>query len=248
MPFAERCFGTGPVEWLLLPGILGSPLEWERLGSPDGRGALAVSLPGGDRLETMARSLLPRLGRVGPVVVVGASLGGLVGAALACLRPDQVRALVCVGTLGDPVLVPRRVRLGAVLARHLPDRIWDRLYRQRLARELENQHLPQAHSAALMSAAPSRQTWADRVTAVSRWGLPARLPVPVVVLAGRGSPWPQSQVFGREPTVVAGSHRPHIDAPDALRVAILDGVSAVQSGRCDVEGRGPVVAAGRPFS
>jgi pimeloyl-ACP methyl ester carboxylesterase len=248
MPCAERLTGDGPVEWLLLPGILGSPLEWERLGSPDGRGALAVALPGGDDLREMARGLLTRLEGERPVVVIGSSIGGLVGAALACERPDRVLALICVGSVGAPSAVPRRVRLGAAVAHRLPDRLWDRLYRTRLARELERRGTPPALRAKLVRAAPDRQTWIDRITAVSGWGLPGRLPVPVVALVGRDSPWPRTVVFGSTPTEVPGGHRPQLDEPGALRDAILHAISAVRGESRGREGRGPVVAAGRPFS
>ena len=82
------------------------PLD-ERMWEPQ-RDALAghdVVAPnlyalGGDSMDAWAIELLPEVGD--GVVIVGASMGGYAGLALARLAPERVRALVLAGSRADP--------------------------------------------------------------------------------------------------------------------------------------------------
>lgn len=222
-----RDHGRGPVRWVLLPGIVGSVHEWDRLGSPGpDHSARAVALGAGPSLAALAAAVLPAL-PPGRVHLVGASLGGLVAVALAAAHPERVAGVVTIGSLPAPAALPGPLALAGAVAPRLPRRLWGPLYRRHLARELRGEGVPAPLVAALVAAAPGPRLWAARLAAVRRWGLPVALSVPVVALTGRESRWarapgppPGPPVDGRG-VWVAGGHRPHLGAPGALRAELV---------------------------
>lgn len=117
--------GTGP-DVLLLHGTAGSASDWSvqmmqlvsagfRVTVPDGRGhgtsdrALDYS---NDAIMHDAHALIEQLGLITPHVI-GFSMGGTQGLALACAQPQLVRSLV----LEDPAILPIGRDANAVNAR-----------------------------------------------------------------------------------------------------------------------------------
>jgi pimeloyl-ACP methyl ester carboxylesterase len=102
---------------LLVHGLGANTLSWEPAAQllADSYGAIvtAVDLPGFGRTRASGRPATLRasiatvtsvLERLGPAVVVGNSMGGVIGAAVAAARPELVDALVLV----NPALPQRR--------------------------------------------------------------------------------------------------------------------------------------------
>lgn len=95
--------GQGP-PILLLHGLMGCAATWTpvagwltthgRVLAPDARGHGRSQARAPWTTERLARDAAEALDGVGPAVVVGHSMGGLHGLALAARRPDLVRALV----------------------------------------------------------------------------------------------------------------------------------------------------------
>jgi pimeloyl-ACP methyl ester carboxylesterase len=107
----------GPAHVLLVHGLGANTLSWEPaaqlLADALGTTVTAVDLPGFGRTRTLGRAATLQasigtvtavLDRFGPSVVVGNSMGGVIGTAVAAHRPELVDALVLV----NPALPQRR--------------------------------------------------------------------------------------------------------------------------------------------
>jgi pimeloyl-ACP methyl ester carboxylesterase len=114
-PAGDRAAGRRPV--LLVHGLGANTLSWEPaaqlLADATGSSVTAVDLPGFGRTRAGGRPATLRasietvtsvLERLGPAVVIGNSMGGVIGAAVAAARPELVDALVLV----NPALPQRR--------------------------------------------------------------------------------------------------------------------------------------------
>lgn len=206
--------GEGPPRRVFLPGLRADAREWAPLSEAlDAAPAWFFDLPrSGPDLRHIAdavSALLPDE----PVEVVGASFGGLVARALPASR---VRSLVLIGTLPFPSAHSRLAGVQARLVRALPERAFRALYALRSDAEwLEDEpdgrwlaHVP----------VPERDDTADRLAAIGRWGLPARLEVPARWLWGREDRWArwseaEIRALGAEAMVIPGGHRPHLSFP-----------------------------------
>lgn len=108
---------------VLVHGLGGSTIEWEaaggRLAEVLARDVVAVDLPGFGRsrlprgravIAAQARVVSRILDQLGPAALVGNSMGGLIGLAVATRHPDAVTHLVLV----DPALLTRAARTTSV--------------------------------------------------------------------------------------------------------------------------------------
>lgn len=209
--------GDGPL-MVLLPGIRGDPAEFERLSTRlRGWRLRAVALPddAGPSLAAIAARVLETL-PAEPFHVVGASFGGLVGWALPATR---VLGLVTLGTLPHPTPRSRRCAWASRAVRAAPDRVYDELYGPRARASMREDGADD--DLLLRVRIPPRRTFADRLAAIARWGLPARPPRPATWMWGatdRFVTWDVHGVraTGMEPLVVPGGHRPHLSHPSEV--------------------------------
>lgn len=205
-----------------------------------GHGASGAS-PGPFSMADCGRALvqvLDALGVAQPVVVVGTSWGGLVGAELALARPERIRALVMLNTPvqtppGGPGFGERFVTWGARWIHHTG------VYRNGVARSFFlpatrarggpvlddfHQHLRQADGVALAQSVRSvligRQALAPRLHAIA---------APVLFIAGRhDSMYPPETLQPAVATlpqgrfeVVDSAHISVVDAPHQT-IALID--------------------------
>jgi pimeloyl-ACP methyl ester carboxylesterase len=161
-----------------------------------------------------------------PGVVVGASVGGMLAADLAALRPEAVIALVLLGPLGlwddelcrgavDPLGVPARDRLGTLFAGDVPAAFTDLFADRGPVEQPVASYLAWTAAAGLVWPIPDRGLGSrlHRITCPTLvvWGAEDR--VAPVALADR---WPGDKVI-----VADAGHYVEWDAPDAVRAAIL---------------------------
>lgn len=214
-------FVAGPADGpplVLLPGIRGDPREFERLVPRlAGFRVHLVTLPdAGPRLAGIAAAVAVNL-PAGPLHVVGASFGGLVGWAL---PPDRVATLTTIGTLPHPTPRARRMRLYAAALRALPARVYAELYGPRGRTSLEEDGADEALLASVHL--PARDVMADRLAAIAAWGLPrvppGRAHTWIWGATDRFIQWGPGEVHaaGFTPVVVPGGHRPHLSHPTEL--------------------------------
>ena len=210
---------------ILLPGIEGDARSFLRqLPLAQVRPVFALDLPRkGDRLASFAAALLPRLPGEGPVDLFGASLGGLVGRALAELAPARIARLATLGTLPHPSLIPRGLRLGRKVLGSLPGPAFSAWYRRRIAALYREEEIPPELAHLLIDGLPDRPLWAARIDAVLAWGLAPRVGLPLLCLRGqvdREAPWNGSLHARLLPEAgfetVPGGHRAWITHPGAL--------------------------------
>jgi 3-oxoadipate enol-lactonase len=151
-----------------------------RSGKP--RGAYSVRQFADD-----AAALIEQL-RLGPVHVIGLSMGGMIGFQLAADRPDLVRSLVIVNSGPEMVLRRWRDRVGIMqrrmIVRMMGMRAWGRVLSERL--------LPKPEHAALRAAFVERWARNDKgaylraLSALVGWTVTDRLPgivCPVLVVS-----------------------------------------------------------------
>lgn len=201
---------------LVLPGLRGDGAELGPLLAllPDAR---ALNLP--SRRATTLQAIAADLAATHDLdvdVIIAASFGGLVARALIAGSFTRAR-LVLVGTLPHPTPPPAALRCGPLgrVVRHLPDRLYHRLYARRARAEwAQDSPLPwpdDLPSAALIGA---------RLQAIAAWGLPP-MPSGTVVAWGdrdRFVTWSARDVqrWGGIPCPLPGGHRPHLSAPGRL--------------------------------
>jgi len=229
---AER--RRGAITWVLLPGIEGDARCFARqLPLAARRAVVAFDLPGvdADDLPDLARLLEPDL-PPGPLLLVGASLGGLLGRALAAAWPRRVRGLVTIGSLPDRSLLPGRLGPLGTLSGRLPPAVFATLYRRRIAGRLSEEGVDDAVAHGLLAGLPSAACHRSRLAAISAWGLPPGCPVPTLSLRGqvdREAPWRGADVARTLPEsgfeTVPGGHRCYLTHPQPLH-GVLEAFSA----------------------
>ena len=216
-----------PPRLVLLPGIEGDARFFLRqVPLAARRPVAALSLPAADTIPELAAALVSHLPK-SPVVLFGASLGGLVGWQLALEHPQRIAGLITLGSLPDPGLAPRRLRpAGRVLAA-LPAGLFSALYRRRIAARLAEEGVPPALQSALLSLLPERDTLAARLRAVASWQPAGPPPVPTLWLRGQFDQeisWDTITVQRALPSVgvetVPGGHRAYLTHARALHAVI----------------------------
>jgi len=229
---AERRHGSST--WVLLPGMEGDARCFaQQLPLADRRAVVAHDLPSADGVDLpdLARLLEPDL-PPGPLLLVGASLGGLLGRALASAWPGRVRGLVTIGSLPHLSLLPKRLGPLGALAGRLPAPVFGRLYRRRIARRLSEEGVDDAVTYELLAGLPAAGRHRARLAAISAWGLAPGCPVPTLSLRGqvdREAPWRGADVARVLPEsgfeTVPGGHRCYLTHPRPLH-DVLEAFSA----------------------
>ncbi len=190
------------------------------------RPVVALDLPSGADILALAAGVAAHLPD-GPVVLFGASLGGLVGWALSRVDP-RIQGLITLGSLPDPRLAPRRLVRAVGILRRLPEPVFRRLYRRRIAARLAEEGVAEPMAHRLLAGLPARDTLCDRLEAVCAWTPDGPPAVPTLWLRGqldREISWDSAVIRRCLPTVgvevVPGGHRAHLTHPTALN-AIID--------------------------
>lgn len=221
--------GRGGPTLVLLPGIEGDARVFLRLVPLARRWPVeAHDLPPRaaadvDGLSALLEADLPP----GPLVLVGASLGGLLARCLAARWPRRVRGLVTLGSLPERHLLPAGLSRRAGLAGRLPEAAWRPLYRRRIAGLMAEEGVDPAVAAELLEGLPPAWLHRARLAAIRAWGVPPGCPVPTLSLRGqvdREAPWSGAEVARALPDsgfeTVPGGHRPHLTHPEALCVVL----------------------------
>ena len=231
--------GTGmPI--ILLPGIEGDARVFaNQVELAKDRTVIALDLPRGcESLNEAATAVLKRIqsqwGKALPypntgarVAVVGLSLGGLVGWAMAALARDRIGALITLGTLPSPNLVPPHIRRGRLGANALPAPIFDLIYGAQLRHKLHSEGADPMLTTQVVSELPEKAEIIRRLDCVFRWGLPEEIGVPALWLLGQvdaESAWTPADVLRELPEIaveiVPGGHRAPLTHPVAFHDAV----------------------------
>jgi len=215
---------AAPLALVLLPGIAGDPRTFLRQVPLSRRmPTTAHALPvGAGSLQQAAASLLdsidaPRL------VLLGTSLGGLIGWAMSDLAPERVAGLITLGTLPARACLPRGVRTRQRLLSPVPGALFSVLYRRRIAARLGEEGVDPRTRAMLLAGLPGKAVLRGRLAMIERWGLSAVPSVPAMWLRGQHdveAPWSLGALPRLLPGVsgqpVPGGHRAHLTHPGAL--------------------------------
>lgn len=208
---------------LFLPGVEGEPEIWRQVMEHLGpREARAMELPRGEDLHALASQIHAQISwtRYG---VVGLSLGGLVGRALAELQDGAVAGLIMVGTLPARAFLPRHIGLASQGLHWVPARAVRHLYRRRIYGRLMAEGVPAQDAVSLSSRLPEKDCYIERLRMVESWGLGSQVSVPALLLRGREeveAPWTLEQAQQALPGVsveaIAGGHRAPWTSPGPL--------------------------------
>lgn len=215
---------NGRPPWVLIPGIRGDPWEFSRL-TPWLDGLVHVTDTGRAEGSPPPRTLSEYASTIaaslpeGPLRVVGASFGGLVGLAL---PPSRVASLVTIGSLPAPTRASRQAGVLGHLVPLLPLPLYTRLYGRRTAHALTADG---PDLGALQVPPPARL--AARLRAIGRWGLPNPEGRGIVSVWGQHDDqvsWTERDVRARgiTPSRVPGGHFPHLSHPEAIAALLLD--------------------------
>lgn len=225
---------------VLLPGIEGDARIFaNQVALAQDRTVIALDLPRGcDSLKEAGTSVLRRIqsqwGRALPypstgarVAVVGLSLGGLVGWSMADLAPDRIGALITLGTLPSPTLIPPHIRRGRLGASALPAPIFDLIYGAQLRSKLHGEGADPMLTTQVVAELPEKSEIIRRLDCVFRWGLPESPAVPALWLLGQvdaESAWTPADVIRAMPGVgveiVPGGHRAPLTHAGAFHDAV----------------------------
>ncbi|MFT5683638.1 MAG: pimeloyl-ACP methyl ester carboxylesterase [Myxococcota bacterium] len=215
-----------PPRLVLLPGIEGNARVFTgQVELAARRPTAALHLPDAPSIPALAEAVSAILPDA-PVVLFGASLGGLVGWSLSLTDP-RVAGLITLGTLPNPNLAPRRIAPARSLLRQLPQPVFRRLYRRRIASRMTEECVPEGVQSRLLADLPSRDTLCQRLDAITTWTPSAPPPVPTLWLRGQVDQeiaWDSTTVQAHLPSVgievVPGGHRAHLTHPRALNAVI----------------------------
>ena len=226
----------GNLTLVLLPGIEGDARVFCRLVPLAARwGVVAmdlppVSAPDVDALSGVLDADLP----AGQLVLVGASLGGLVARCVAARWPQRVRGLVTFGSLPHPSLAPQGLAVKGRLVESLPDAVFKRLYRRRIRGFMEEEGVDPGLRAHLLDGLPPHWLHRDRLRAIAAWGVPPHCAVPTLSLKGQvdwEAPWRGADVARLLPDsgfeTVPGGHRAHLTHAEALSLVLRRFVESV---------------------
>jgi pimeloyl-ACP methyl ester carboxylesterase len=203
---------------VLLPGIVGDADVFARQAPLGRQGPVfAVDLPADarlDRVEAIADAIVSVL-PPGPLVVVGVSLGALVGRALGAQLGARVRGVVGVGALPHPRYVPRRLRWLAPLLTALPEPVARRAWRYKLEQAMRAEGIGPAEAAQLLRRLPSAAVGRARLRAVLHLRADVG-PPPAAWFRGqfeREAPWTVADAArdlpGTPVSTLPGGHRAH---------------------------------------
>jgi len=236
-----RVGGRGPgLPLVLLPGIEGDARVFARqLPLAANRTVVALDLPfGAANLRAMGDAVLDRIDQLWPILawqpnseprvaVAGLSLGGLVGRAMAAAAPERVAALITLGTLPSPALIPPGVRRGRARAGTLPGPIFELLYGVRIKHHLTEEGVDPLITTQLVADLPDKSEIVRRLDAVFSWGLPDDLDIPSLWLLGQidaEAPWTPADILRHVPSasveVIPGGHRAPLTHPAAFHEAV----------------------------
>ena len=215
-----------PLRLLLLPGIAGDGRTFlMQRALARQLPALALDLPTGHRTVAGMAAALLAAAPAGPLLIFGLSLGGLVGWAMARQAPDRITGLITLGTLPSPACCPPGLARGQAWLQRLPEPLFARLYRRRIAARLRAEGVAVALRGPLLTCLPRRDVLAERLGAVRAFSAPPP-PVPTLWLRGQAdteAPWGSAEVaahLGVDFAVVPGGHRAHITHPQALHAVV----------------------------
>lgn len=220
---------------IYLHGLAGGPALSPALAALEGVEVVAPVLPGfdgeagfeapSDHLGWLTRvwDLLDATGAL-PCAVIGASVGGMLAAELAVLRPEAVTRLALLGPLGifdaddpgqDPFAVPGPARLPLLFAGDVPRPFLESFADKEPAEQLVARFLVQVAAASLVWPFPDRglATRLHRLRAPTLllWGEADR--IAPVALAGR---WPADDRV----LVPGAGHLVEWDAPEQVAGAL----------------------------
>ncbi len=215
-----------PPRLVLLPGIEGDARVFAgQVELAARRPVVALHLPDGRSISGLASGIRQQL-PPSDVVLLGVSLGGLVAWSLA--RQDRrVVGLVTLGTLPDPGLAPRRLAPAQRLLRSLPEAVFQRLYRRRIAARMTEEGVSAPLQNLLLAELPGRDILCDRLEAVTAWRPDGPPGVPTLWLRGQVDHevrWDTAAARRALPgvgaEVVPGGHRAHLTHPRSLNAVV----------------------------
>jgi pimeloyl-ACP methyl ester carboxylesterase len=234
--------GAGP-SLLLLAGLEGSPAIWGPLraalvAAREAQGAPPLPIhaarpTAGPSLQRQAEAIDRP---TGPLLVVGASYGGLLGWAMSANPHNNVMGVILIESLPCVDAFPRRRRWEAGLAALAPPVLARALWRRRIDRSLQEDGATPALRAQIQAEALPQPALMERLGAIHRWGLPERPACPAlwVLGAGRRGAWPTAALRRAQPEAalrwLPGRARPQLASPEALAALVLAGLSARPGG------------------
>jgi len=218
---------SGPGAVVLLPGIEGDSRTFCRQTAlAEGLPLYSVDLPALDRIAAAAGALAPLLPS-GPLLLVGASFGGLVARELVSSVEGRPVTLAALGALPAPHLRPAGLARRARLVSVTPEAVFERLYRRRIGARLRGEAVPLEAAATHLRHLPTRDALAARLRAVVAWRAPASPPARAWWFRGQTdteAPWSLAQAAAALPGVAVetlpGGHRPWLTHPGPLHAMV----------------------------
>lgn len=181
---------------LLLPGMEGGTFGLAPMGQMAWRGfgeVWAAELPYESSIEGCARTLMDAMKGQWPgqacheLLVVGFSIGGLIGLELAHCLEDQAitraKGVALVGSLPQP-WHGRNRDLSTLLAR-LPDNLYRRLHHAKMRQNMRREGIPEEAVIGMLSPGPAASATRARLQAVRNWRGPRRPTCPVLWIRGK---------------------------------------------------------------
>ncbi len=212
---------------VLLPGIEGDSRTFCRQAAlAEGLPLYAVDLPALDGIAAAAQALAPLL-PTGPLLLVGASFGGLVARELAASVDARPVTLAALGALPAPHLRPEGLERRLRLVSLAPEAVFERLYRRRIGARLRAEAAPPEAAAIHLRHLPTRDALAARLRGVVAWRRPAPPPARAWWFRGQTdveAPWSLAQAAAALPGVAVetlpGGHRPWLTHPGPLHAMV----------------------------
>lgn len=229
---------------LLIAGLEGSPAVWgpteaalQRAAAAQGRAPLSVQRAAPRPGPSLAAQAEATERPPGPLFIVGASYGGLLGWALSAKPENNVVGMILIETLPSAAAYPPRRAAEARAARLAPPALLGALWRRRLHAELRRDHADPTLRRAILREALPPVALMERLDALHRWGLPAAPGCPClwVLARGRSGAWPAAALPAAQPAArlrwLPGAARPHLCDPSGLAALVLQALDAVSAGR-----------------
>ena len=205
-----------------LPGLLGDARVFDPLIDvlQSEREITGIDLPPGsfsDAAAVISAKLNARWEK--PVDVVTGSFGGLVALSL---PRENVRSIATVGTMPHNRFFPKAMAQMLRGLRPMPSSWVEQLYRQHVARTLEQDGVPSHIRTAIAQRTIRKQVLIDRLSSIQQEN-PRGLDVPLLWLTGTEdgqTRWSSSEVLAAYPQAIVdsvpGAHRPYASHPEHL--------------------------------